>query len=75
MNNMSPTFVDDRAERLADTVQPAALNDLSLAALDGGMAKTWLASACSFGNCPLFFPPSMLGYQGAILWLKFGGSC
>jgi len=31
---MSSTFSDDSAVRLADTVQLAALNDLSLAALD-----------------------------------------
>jgi len=31
---MSSTFSDDSAVRLADTVQPAAQNDLSLAALD-----------------------------------------
>jgi len=31
---MSSTFSDDSAVRLADTVQPATLNELSLAALD-----------------------------------------
>jgi len=31
---MSSTFSDDSVVRLADTVQPAALKDLSLAALD-----------------------------------------
>ena len=39
MNNMSSTLLDDSAERLAETVQPAALNDRSLAALDAGIAK------------------------------------
>jgi len=39
---------DDSAVRLADTVQPAALNDLSLAALDAGKANSCHANACSF---------------------------
>jgi len=49
---MSSTFSYDSAVRLADTVQPgmqsAALNDLSLAALDAGMANSCRANARSW---------------------------
>jgi len=55
INKLSSTFLDDSAVRLADTVQPAALNDLSLAAVNAGMANSCRANARSCGNCVCFF--------------------
>jgi len=52
---MSLTFSDNSAVRLADTAQPAALNDLLLAALDAGMANSCSANARSLGNCVCSF--------------------
>jgi len=52
---MSLTFSDDNAVCLADTIQPAALKDLSLAALDAGMTNSCHAHARSFGSCVYFF--------------------
>jgi len=46
------------------TVQPAALNDLSLSALDDGMANRCRANARSFGNCVCSF------HQASILICK-----
>jgi len=46
INKMSSKFSDDSAVRLADTVQPAALNDLSLAALDSLCGNGIMANSC-----------------------------
>jgi len=54
---MSSTFSDDSAVRLADTVQPAALNDLSLAVLDMLERQTVAAPMPAAVETALFLPP------------------
>jgi len=68
---MPSTFSDDSAVRLADTVQPAALNDLLLAALDAGMASSYRANARSFGTAfvsstrQVYLDPQALDFAGS----------
>jgi len=54
---MSSTFSDDSAVRLADTVQPAALKDLSLAALDMRNGKLLPRQCPQLWKLLLFLPP------------------